>query len=362
MKTKKKSGFSLVEIIIATTLFAVLAISASQMYINLSRMERKIEVQEYVAAEAKAAMEKITGKLQDSTINYTVDYEEYYSRLVLEDTDYGQNYGAYGATFYDPGDGGPIAIVWGEGGDGITGASCNADNEYFFTEDCEDFVLNSYDTNTGRHYYSDDVGLETKANAFCEGAVDCGDSENYFHDELYLIDSSGTQKVIFALEEKDNGEKVLSMVEMEGVDVDGDAITDYWRCDDDGYNCNTCSVPHYNPVIDGFEDYSVPCEDDLSDSDDIYADDFEPIMPSNLNVIDLSFYIAPLEDPYRAFSETNNAAQGHPYVIVTMVVAASESLTEGILGGDWTVTLTEEISTNVFDVVPSEYKGGWRWE
>lgn len=362
---KRKPAFTLVEVIVAMSLFAVLAVMTVQVFINVIQISKKVEIQQYVFTEAEAAMEKILREISRGTI----DYDEYYSHEVLGETDYGQNYGAYKAVFYSPGDlGGPFAApIWVDGGDGVTGSNCDTDVEYFpQTEDCEDFVYDSYDSNEGQHYYSDIlVGSSNRANAVCTGPDACWNDNGYaVQQELYLIDSSGSRKMIIAIEDRLNSEGdseyVVSMLEMTGDDLDGDAITDYWGCDS-SYDCDDRTVCHEDPVGGGNLDYEVPNESvDLSDGA-IDDGDFEPITPANLNIVELTFFIAPLEDPYRAFSEDSYAVQQHPHVIVTMTVAPSYDLTKGMLGTDWTLTLQGVASTVVFDEVPSEYKGEWRW-
>ncbi len=151
-----------------------------QIFLNISRTNKKIEIQEYVFTEASAALEKMLREVSRST----VDYSEYYSMQVLGGTNYyGQNYGIYGALFYDPGtDGGPHDVSW-DGGDGIY---CDDGvSEYFFTEDCDDFLVDSYDLDTGTNPYD---GLATDDyNAFCEGSGDCDSVLESVRDELYLI-------------------------------------------------------------------------------------------------------------------------------------------------------------------------------
>ncbi|MFA6528405.1 MAG: prepilin-type N-terminal cleavage/methylation domain-containing protein [Candidatus Gracilibacteria bacterium] len=360
VKIKTKTGaFTLIEVIIAISIFAILAVITIQIFSNISYVSRSVEVQQYVFSEGEAVMEKLIREVQRSAI----DYEEYYSRTVLESTYYGQNYGAYGASFYSPGDdGGPLTIPGGVGGDGITGTSCGASIDYFFTEDCEDFEIDSYDSNTGAHYYTGSLdGFPDEANAFCEGddPVDCDDVGYSLQDELYLIDSGGIKKTIFVPEEKDDGGYAISMLEMDGVDVDGDAISDYWQCASD-YVCGD-TANHYvylKETLTG-SGYVVPEYDaDLQGSID--DDEFEPITPEGLDIIDLHFFITPLEDPYRAFAENDQAVLQHPRVTIVMTVAPSADLGQG-LGSDWSLTLQGTASTAVFDVVPSEYKGCWRW-
>lgn len=340
-KIKIKKGFTLIEVVIAISIFAVLAIMTIQIFSNISRVSKKVEIQEYVFSEAEAAMEKIIREVQRSAI----DYSEYYSRNVLESDYYGQNYGAYKATFYDPGSGGPLSVGNGDGGDGIYCA--DSLDEYFFTEDCADFDSASYDSDTGAHYADD----PEEANAFCED-VNCENVGNSLQSELYLINSSGSKKTIFVRELKDDGGYVISMLEMDGVDgdVDGDAISDYWQCASD-YICD-------DEVVSG---YAVPEGSvDLLDGE-INDNNFEPVTPDGLDIIDLHFFIVPLEDPYMGFAETDDATMQHPHVIVVMTVAPSFELSQGLLGEDWTLTLQGTASTGVSGEVPSEYRGGWRY-
>lgn len=357
----KTGGFTLIEVIIAISIFAVLAIMTIRIFSNISGVSKKVEIQEYVFSEAEAAMEKIIREVQRSTI----DYSEYYSMNVLGEGCYGQNYGAYKATFYDPGTGGPldaeIDVGIDAGGDGIN-CSDGTSDEYFFTEDCSDFDADTYDSDTGRHYYSDIIGGAEDANAFCEEGVDCDDIGYSLQDELYLINSNGSEKVFFAREIKnDEGEAVISMLVMDGVDVDGDAISDYWQCADE-YDCND-SIGHYSWDGVTLGDYPIPeCMSiDLTDGgiDDF---DFEPVTPEDLDMVDLYFYISPLEDPYMGFAEADSAVMQHPHVIVVMTVAPSFALSRGLLGEDWTLTLQGTASAGVSGEVPSEYRGWWRWE
>jgi len=351
----QKKGFTLIEIVIAISIFAILAVTSVTIFTNISRMSRKVQVQEYVFTEAEAAMEKILREIQRSTI----DYDEYYSQLVLDFVVYGQNYGVYGSTFYDPGSGGGPLTSYDGGGDGIDGDDCTYDSEYFFTEDCQSLDTSTYDVNFGVHPVSGD---ELSMNALCTTAG-CDDIGNSLQSQLYLIDGSASRKVMLALENFTNDlgdqESVIYMLEMTGTDVDNDGITDYWACAD-SYTCQD-SVRHYNSDGSTYEDYAVPeaqLDLEVGDLDD---GDFEPITPVGMNIVELSFYIAPFEDPYRAFSETDQSVQQHPHVIVYMTVAPSSDMTQGFLGEEWTLTLQGTASVGVFDSVPSEYRGWWRY-
>lgn len=333
-----KKGFTLPEIIIAISIFAILAVAVTQIFLNVSRMNEKIEIQEYVFTEASAALEKMLREVSRST----VDYSEYYSVQVLGSTYYGQNYGIYGALFYDPGSGGPHTVSW-NGGDGIY---CDDGvSEYFFTEDCDDFLIGSYDLDTGTNPYD---GLATDDyNAFCEGSADCDLVLESLQDELYLISGDGSRKALFVLEKKEDADEyAVSMLELEGFDIDGDSVSDYWACEDD-YIC-TDEWP---------TGYLIPESNFDIDDGGIFDDDFIAITPDDITVTNLIFFITPSEDPYRAFAEASFAVQQHPHVFITMTVEPSSELSQGLLEKEWTLTLQGVASAAVFDIVPSEYKG-----
>ena len=339
-----------------------MSVMTVQIFVNITRMSKKVEIHQYVFTEAEAAMEKVLREIERSTI----DYEEYYSHLVLGNAEYGVDYGAYGAEFYDPGVDGPAGFdlntliaepFYGVCcDDGCASeyhssiASCTAGYEY-----------DSYDAATYVHPYDADYnnsGQYLAENALCEVGP-CGDVDNAHQDELYLIDGDGVRKVIFALEDKADAEGVLSMIEMEGVDEDGDGISDYWQCSSD-YTCTDTNKVY---EVDGiaWRKLTIPNGADLTNGNE-NDDDFEPVSPSSLSVLDLNFFITPFEDPYRADGEGHPSVQQHPHVIVTMTFAPADDLTKGYLGEDWTLTIQGTASAGVFDEVESEYRGYWRWE
>lgn len=196
---KTKFGFTLIEIIIAMTLFSIIAALGTTFFVQISRIYKRVTLQNELLNETEFAMERIRQIIGQNTI----DYEEYYSRNVIGDSLYGQNYGEYGETFYDAG-----GYATGEGPD----------------------ALLDYDAQK----------------------------------ELYLINGTGDHKIIFGSEitgEDADGNNLyaIAMTEMDGTDGDLDGIPETWTCSSD-YTCNATGP---TPDQDDFDDNTNPNNEDF---------------------------------------------------------------------------------------------------
>ena len=95
---------SIVELIIAITIFLVLITTGLTLVGNVSKAAKKVEMAEYLTTESQILLERIARQIQNSAI----DYEEYYSHDVLGAASpttytYGTNYGEYHKQFFHPG-------------------------------------------------------------------------------------------------------------------------------------------------------------------------------------------------------------------------------------------------------------------
>ncbi|MBA4336420.1 hypothetical protein C0416_01425 [bacterium] len=300
IKTTKK-GFTLVELLIATAVFAIFLTTIVSFMVDLYRNSRRIELEEQLYQDMRALMRQITVMVESNAI----DYEEYF-REATGDLTFGNgdgstySYGDYAKEFYD------------FGSDGLPGALCNDDTPA--TPDC---IINktTLDKNTGKK----------EGNAFCGAGTTkdpCpSDDPSIFalhqQDHLYLINGKGTRKTFLATEPVDRildastvEERVLSIFWMNGSDTDGNDITDTWK--------------------DGLEFNVNDLAGDLTNTkpEQKMYEDFIPISPLRSNIVDLKFYISPLEDPYKAFAETDPATgtlmQPHVTIILTMEPSAVE--------------------------------------
>ncbi len=300
------------------TVFVMLATTGIMLLSEVAKISREVEMKEYLYTEVQATMEKMSRIIQDSAI----DYEEYYSRIIVQSGDisgepfgdsstYGDYYGFYHAQFFD-----------GTGNEtGINPAG----------------------------------GTDNTANAMCEGTPNCSDNTT-LHEvtELYLIDGSGTEKTLFVLEQDDiDGNSGLAMLKMDGYkhDQDSDGFIDAWVCASD-YDCTGEEI--LDPDTGGIIGSHPDPNDRIDDRD---SDNFIPITPSKLHIDELHFYLAPIEDPFKAFAEDQSSAsstetmghvQIHPNVIITIVASYVDN---GIVGPS--MTTQTSISTGVYHKIPT---------
>jgi len=85
---------------------------------------------------------------------------------------------------------------------------------------------------------------------------------------------------------------------------------------------------------------------------------FVPISPVRTNVKSSHFYITPVEDPRKAFAETDPAMgiQQQPHVTVTMTLTPAQSEAGNFGGGLPIITLQSTFSSRVYNEVKS-YSG-----
>ena len=330
---KNRRAFSLVELLITLTIFSIVAVLCAKLLLNSMASAQRIQAQVYLYSEANALMDQLAAKIERSA----VDYEAYYLRYGHASPETGWetlDYGFYGQAFYHPGaaDASTLAGPYS----GINGykALC-ADGSYYpagcptETPDYDDL-----DLNTGAHPFTgiDDFSGYTDdsdyMNAFCEAtgsSPDCNAWSETVMQELILINGAGDERTVFAQDAfGSSGQFSLSKVELSGTDSDYDGIVDDWTCTAD-YTCTgTGNVPT--------------------------SSDFEPITPSALNVSSFYVYIAPFEDPYRAFAEED--VQIQPQVTIVMTVTLSDEYSSR-LGSVPTITLQRTISTGVYAATPS---------
>lgn len=306
MITKKtKKGFTIVELLVATAVFAIFLTAIVTFMVDLYRNSRKIELEEQLYQDMRALMRQITVMVESNAI----DYEEYF-RAATGDLNFGNgngttySYGDYAKAFYDFGTG------------GLPGALCNNGNPA--TPDCI-IDKTTLDKNTGKKDGNAFCGAGT-AMAICP--VDpAGIFALHEQNNLYLINGRGTRKTFLATEPVtrvlNSGatptENVLSIFWMNGSDTDGNDVTDTWKAGGEFVA---------DPLAELAEDLVGP-----KSEQDMYKF-FIPISPLRSNITDLKFYISPLEDPYKAFAETNPATgtlmQPHVTVVMTMEPSAVE--------------------------------------
>ena len=332
-----KRAFTLIELLITLTVFAVVAILCTNALVRSMASARKIQAQVFLYTETQALMDQLAREIEQNTI----DYEAYYLRYGYHDPETGWNtvnYGLYGQSFYHPGNGDPSSL------DGpytsIDGyrALC-ADGLNYYPESCPDETPNYdyLDLDTGAHPFTaiDDFSgytdEESYMNAFCEsddGSVDCNTWENAVKQELILINGAGDKRTIFIhqLLDDSSDEYQVSKMELSGSDTNNDGLVDTWVCTDK-YACTGGSS-------------NTPVEAD-----------FMAITPEDLNIEQFYVTLAPMEDPYRAFAEED--VQIQPQVTIVIKATLSDNYGKNLFGKLPTITIQRTVSTGVYSEVVS---------
>jgi len=319
MRNKKtKKGFTIVELLIATSIFAIFLTSLIGFMVTLYSSSRRIQLQEKLFQDMRAMMRQITTMVESNNI----DYEEYF-RVATGDKTFGSgngtkySYGDYEKQFYDFGWDGP-------------GALCNDKTTPAYSGCIIDKT--TLDKNTGKKDGNAFCGSGTSTNPCPVDATSMREQ-----DQLYLINKNGTRKTFIALEpivKKVNGTEVLehaiSTFWMNGQDTDGDDIVDNWT---NGVEFNVIK-----PV--GYDLTHKSTEKNMYDG-------FIPISPLRSDIVSLKFYISPLEDPYKAFAETDPSSGTliQPSVTVILTMKPSATQLQNYLGEIPTETLQTTIGT-----------------
>ncbi|MCS6982560.1 MAG: prepilin-type N-terminal cleavage/methylation domain-containing protein [Candidatus Absconditabacterales bacterium] len=74
-----RRGFTLVELLIAMTIFSVVMIVVIEFYLSLVRVKRGLEGKQLLIETSYAMLEKMQTEIKD----YTIDYEEYFNRRLV---------------------------------------------------------------------------------------------------------------------------------------------------------------------------------------------------------------------------------------------------------------------------------------
>lgn len=347
---QKKSAFTLIESLIALTLFATAAVVTLTVFINGLASTKKTEAQLFLKDQAQAILNEVQVVAEQNTI----DYEAYYARNGLGETGWEtQNYGFYAQSFYNPGTDGWATGPY-SGLPDYYGAACPSDSTLHYPEGCssETPVYSELDTNTGAHPFSGIDSLSASyaddpatMNAFCESGSEC-ESLNYtVTNELIVVNGTGDRRTIVTREllEEGSSDYRLSKVVLSGSDSDADGVVDAWVCTED-YTCS-------DTYSCGLDDCSIPSDGDLTDTDSASGSDFMPFTPSTVNVEYFYVVIAPLEDPYRAFAEEDSQIQ--PGITVFLTLSLSEDYPDRVIGEEPSLSVQRTFFTGVYQEIES---------
>ncbi len=298
----RSAGFTLLEVMLAASLFSVVGMMSTGAFLNLSRGQQQVGSRNTLYDDAQFILDQLSKEISGGAI----DYEEYYNRIVLGGEP-GMNYGHYAAQFY-----------------------YNLKNKI---SGCP--VVDPSCVNTGKNPSMGN--FPEKSNAFYQsgvtaGGIFCDGFEPIFSTskghacvtQLYIINPDGTKKTFIAPEkiywdESDDTKisYVMSRAMMVGYeDAAKNTIPHVFHCENDDSACSgreKISTINISPPQNGLLIYYPDPADLLGQNgfgtpiEKAYnnGSDFVPFTPSRVNIKSIKFYISPAEDPHKGFSEAN---------------------------------------------------------
>jgi prepilin-type N-terminal cleavage/methylation domain-containing protein len=356
-----RKGFTLVEVIIASSIFTVVSLIGVEIFVNVVRIQKRIYLENAIYEDGRFMMERLSREIRQNAI----DYEEYYNKNV-EGAGLGREYGCYATRFYNPGTGGPY--------NGGFGAYCN--NDVTNPKDSPGCIIDkkTLDVNTGQNPYAGTPKANknaSDANAMCDKNTiffgplpDCtvANTAQNNQSQLYLIDAKGKQKTIFARKKiVDNSdpepdEYALSIIRLQGEDANKDDVVEKWYDNGPPINYYCASVFDCTPGVPAVFSYlETSLNETQPPEPDMLYKGFVPISPLRTNVSSLHFYISPLEDPRKAFAETAtaDAIQQQPHVTIVMTLKPAASEITGYNETPPSITLQTTVTSRVYNEVKS---------
>lgn len=340
----------MIEVILATAIFSIVSLIGVTVFVNVIRIQRRIYLENAIYEDGRFMMERLVREVRQNSI----DYEEYYNKLV-EDKQYGQEQGCYSTRFYNPGTGGA--------GSGGLGAFCSnpANTDVKNVPGCV-VDKRTLDVNTGQNPYTGLVGVNNAAkdaNAMCSlrfltsPPTTCDDVTLYDQPELYLIDSKGKEKTILALKKFNSvPEYALGLVRIAGSDTNGDDIVDSWVIPEPSGTENYYCEAGFDCAAGNLSSLEGSLDGTASGGAMLYRG-FVPITPQRTAIKQLHFYVSPLEDPRKAFAETDPtlAIQQQPHVTIVMTLQPAQSELTSFSGTKPTITLQTTVNSRVYNEV-----------
>lgn len=340
-RPESSAGYTFVELMVAISIFSMVMVIVASIAINFNASQQRERARNLVIEETQFLMSRITEAIRLNAI----DYAEYYSNSALDPfeapttTVYADDPREYDWHFYYL----PTCEAGEKHGQNLGLDEIECDR----IAASGNLNLGVFDTGADDDPNNDDDTLSALK------SIIPGDPEwpPQRQIELYLIDSTGTKKTIFR--------RIGNGVDD---DTDGQADEDqgsYWLPGADGNIDGGERLALLEAVatrdIDNdpfqYKDFE-PAEDFKEDDTDVAIDpdDFVAITPKNIDIVDLQFYISPLDDPRKRFADGTAANRVQPHVTVLLTTRAGAGL-RGMNAGATLLTLQATVSSRILTPV-----------
>ena len=359
---KNTKGFTLAELLVASFIFVTCMTVIATSTINFYRGSKRQLSRDTLFEETRVLVDRV---VRDVRMN-TIDFDEYFNQLPAGeggplktaitnvDLDYGKYYREYYHHFFfiDPPTTGSLPTCPELG--------LNNPDRYAYSGG---HICRAQHVDEGNFStYADDDGSNDNSSLSALGTNPSETSPTLqalrnFKRELYLISPNGKQKTIIKRIGNNKDDDLDGQVdEGDATDTGQEQIGILVLDLADQYDNTTMNGPSSTPSgsADGYFDSWVQNVDFPDYTDSITPDDspFIPISPPNIEITDVQFFISPIDDPRKAFNESDESVQVHPNV--TMVITAQVSAeTLRIFPSDTppNITLQTTVSSRVYDNV-----------
>lgn len=314
---QKILGFTLMELLVVITIFSIVLITSTLLYSRYTSADRRLKLENELYEETRFTLERIVKEFREGTI----DYEEYWN------------------------------MVANKPNPNTTTCSLYINGNTTYVENYGNKYGNCYGMYAKQFYDNNKVNTGQNPNNATNtteqdnrNAVSTNGTNNYLQTELYIIDSTGTKKKLLRLQNN-----TLQFLQLNGYDLGygngatktataNDGKIDTWVCAKDF----TCGTGVNLGISNGTETGKK-----LANKNDGWVD----YSPPTIQITDLKFYIAPLEDPRKAFNENSATIQMQPHVTIILTAELSDDKFNGVPGEKPKLTLQTTVSARAFNEV-----------
>lgn len=348
----KKRGFTLIEVLIALTIFSAIMLVSVNTFVISFNSTRRTYTENVILEDARFILKRLETLIKENHI----DYEEYFSRQVVQTSTppqnrkYGQNHGLYAWQFFDggtnPGTGQPDgygSLCQDAGGEFlsypddncITGPLAISEDNSTGTHPAQTperapdpegnkvFYTNSVCVPVGEGYYNFDAQL-VSGNG-CDGLLKL--EKHYRQSELHLVSPDEQIKYTIKPKKLTDSTIALAMAKMTETESLDEKLKTY-----------ECEASFDCTGNDG-SGHALP-----GNSAETFKD-FIPITPLRTSIVSIDFIIAPLDDPERAFAENFSEVRMQPQVTILLTVAPSAEAQDILPDEQFLLTLQTTVST-----------------
>jgi|GEM_PF-1088051 len=316
-KKHRTAGFTLVEMLIAASIFTLAMVVITTAGANLYQNHKRQVARDTLYQESRALMDRLVTEVRDNT----VDFDEYFNHLATDLGgggslgDYGDYYRGYLHQFFyvspPPSGSAPCPEL---------GLNDPARYAYAAADPCR-----AQQVNEG--YFSTRADANNANNDPVISALGGVNLQN----ELYLLSGNGQHKTIIKRLPEISDIAQIAMLQL-------DLKDQYLNSSIDSGTLQEGNDGYYDCWANGT---------------DFPNREFIPISPPTITVTELKFFVSPLDDPHKAFNESDSNVQAQPSVTIVLTTKVAAAQAKRFHGEDNPPELTLEttVSSRIYDNV-----------